>query len=68
MCEISATEFKTHFGKYIEIAKNEEIIVTHRGKPIFTIVPKKEDLRKRWESYFGLLPKEALNDNDIERE
>ena len=68
MCEITATEFKTHFGKYMEIAKNEEILVTHRGKPIFTIVPKKEDLLKRWDSYFGILPKEAKDDKNIERE
>lgn len=68
MCEITATEFKTHFGKYMEIAKKEEIIVTHRGRPIFTIVPRKTDLLKRWESYSGLLPKSALSDKDIDRE
>lgn len=68
MCEITATEFKTHFGKYMELGQNEEIIVTHRGKPIFTIVPKKEDLTKRWESYFGMLPNEAFDNKDINRE
>ena len=68
MCEITATELKTHFGKYMEIAQKEEIVVTLRGKPIFTIVPKREDLLKRWESYFGLLPSKAINDTDIDRE
>ena len=68
MCEITATELKTHFGKYMDIAQKEEILVTHRGKPIFTIVPKREDLKRRWESYFGCLPKEAVDDNEIDRE
>ena len=67
MCEITATELKRKFGKYMKIAQKEEIVVTHRGKPIFTIVPQKTDLVKRWESYFGILPLEAATD-DIDRE
>lgn len=68
MCEITATEFKKHFGKYMELGQKEEIIVTHRGSQIFTIVPKKVELKKRWESLFGTLPPEAVNDDDISRE
>ena len=68
MCEITATEFKKHFGKYMALGQEEEIIVTHRGDQIFTIVPKKVDLKRRWESIFGILPIEALDDDDIDRE
>lgn len=68
MCEITATEFKKHLGKYMILGQQEEIVVTHRGKQIFTIIPKKVDLVKRWESYFGILPLEAATDNDIDRE
>lgn len=68
MCEITATELKTHLGKYMELGKKEQIIVTHRGKPIFTIVPRKEEIAKRWESLFGILPAEAVTDTDINRE
>ena len=68
MCIITATELKTNFGKYMDLGQKEEIVVTHRGKEIFTIVPKKADLAKRWESYFGILPAKALTDDDIDRE
>ena len=68
MCEITATELKRNFGKYVELGQKEEIVVTHRGKEIFTIVPKKIELLNRWESYFGILPAEAATDDDIDRE
>ena len=67
MCEITASEFKRNFGKYMELGQKEEIIVTHRGKEIFTIVPRKAKLMKRWESFFGILPADALSD-DFDRE
>ena len=68
MCTITATEFKRNFGKYVLLGQNEEIQVTHRGKIIFSIVPQKQKLLNQWETIFGVLPKEALNDEDIDRE
>lgn len=68
MLKITITEFKRNINKYIELGQKEEIVVTHRGNQIFTIVPKKTDLAKRWESYFGILPETAIDDNDISRE
>ena len=58
--------FRRNFTKIR--SQKEEIIVTHRGSQIFTIVPKKVELKKRWESLFGTLPPEAVNDDDISRE
>ena len=40
MCEITATELKRNFGKYMLLGHEEEIAVTHRGKDIFTIINK----------------------------
>ncbi|MCQ3034688.1 MAG: type II toxin-antitoxin system Phd/YefM family antitoxin [Bacilli bacterium] len=68
MCTITATEFKQHFGKYLELGKREQIKVTHRGKVVFTIVPEKQELISKWDQLFGSLPKEAINDSNIERE
>ena len=68
MCTITATEFKRNFGKYVLLGQTERIEVTHRGKAIFTIIPEKEKLLAEWESLFGSLPKEALTDDDIDRE
>lgn len=67
MRTITATEFKQHFGKYLELGQKEQIKVTHRGKIVFTIIPEKEELLNKWEHLFGSLPKDALKD-DIERE
>ncbi len=68
MCTITATELKENFGKYMKLGQKEEIEVTHRGEPIFVIVPKKEQLKKEWASLFGSLPREAYDDDDITRE
>lgn len=43
MCTITATEFKTNFGKYAKLAQKERIEVTSHGKVIFVIVPRAED-------------------------
>lgn len=68
MCVITATELKRNFGKYVIKGQSEKIQVTHRGKIIFTIVPEKEKIVSDWEAIFGILPKEALSDKNIDRE
>lgn len=56
MCTITATEFKTNFGKYLKIAKTEPITVTHRGEVVFETVPKKVAILRRMEEFIGTLP------------
>ncbi len=68
MRTITATELKENFGKYMKLGQKEQINVTHRGKSIFTIVPQKEKLKLEWENLFGALPREAYDDDTIERE
>ena len=68
MCIVTSTELKRNFGKYVIKGQTEKIQVTHRGRIIFTIVPEKEKLLGEWETLFGTLPKEALLDDDIDRE
>lgn len=43
MCTITATEFKTNFGKYLEIALKEDILITKNGHPLFTLSKIKTD-------------------------
>ena len=38
MCTITATEFKENFGKYLELGRKEDILVTKNGKPLVRIV------------------------------
>lgn len=56
MCTITATEFKTNFGKYAKLAQKERIEVTSHGNVIFVIVPKNEDRYNRAMSLVGSLP------------
>lgn len=35
---ITATEFKTNFGKYLDLVSNEDIFITKNGKTIAKIV------------------------------
>ena len=62
MCTITATEFKTNFGKYAKLGQEESIQVTSRGKVIFEITPAKEALIRRSEALIGILPKDTPNE------
>lgn len=35
---VTATEFKTHFGKYLEMIAKEEIFITRNGKTIAKVI------------------------------
>lgn len=35
---VTATEFKTNFGKYLELIAKEDIFITHNGKMIAKVV------------------------------
>lgn len=35
---VTATEFKTNFGKYLELIANEDIFITHNGKTVAKVV------------------------------
>ena len=68
MCTITATELKENLGKYMILGQTEEIEVTNRGKLVFYITPQRLKLMQEWESLFGSLPREAYDDDDIDRE
>ena len=68
MCTITATELKKNLGKYLELSQNEEIEITIRGKVVAYMVPQRVKLMAEWEKIFGSLPREAYEDDDIDRE
>lgn len=35
---ITATEFKTNFGRYLDMIENEEILITRNGKVVAKVV------------------------------
>lgn len=68
MIKITVEEFQNRIDELVQKGVTEKIQVTSNDKPIFTIVPEKETLLDDWDKIFGTLPKEILNDNDIDRE
>lgn len=68
MNRISLEEFKNNIDLIIEHGLDEETLICDGEKVLFTLVPPSKRLEKEWESYFGTLPKEAYDNNDIERE
>ena len=59
MCVITSTEFKNNYGKYALLAEKEEIQVTKRGVPVFTLVPAVKSDLQLLEGFFGTLPSDA---------
>ncbi len=39
---VSATEFKTRVGKYLELVDKEEIIITKNGREVAKLIPAKK--------------------------
>ena len=35
---VTATEFKTNFGKYLELIAKEDIFITHNGKTVAKVI------------------------------
>jgi len=56
---VTATEFKTHIGKYLRMANDEEIIITRNGKRIAKLTGNADDKTEIVKSLVGILPKNA---------
>lgn len=56
MCVITATELKQNLGKYIELSKEEDIIVKKNGK-IVTVLTSPSPRDKDISSFFSLMGK-----------
>ena len=53
MLQITATEFKSNFGKYLAMLSNETIIITKNKKPIAKITNAIDDKVSMVQSIFG---------------
>jgi prevent-host-death family protein len=52
---VSSTEFKVNLGKYLDIAANEDIIITRNGRKIAKLVKAEDDTLSEIRSLFGIL-------------
>ncbi len=56
MIQITATDFKANFGKYLALAEREDIEITKSGKTVYKLSLVKPDKVKDMESLFGSIP------------
>lgn len=65
MCTITATEFKTNFGKYLQLVLKEEIAITKNGKLVATLSrPKSDGFTEFLDSISGIIKEENFDLND----
>lgn len=57
---VTATEFKTNLGKYFDVVKDEEVIITKNGHKVAKLVPAKESIT---DSLVGILKDVELPEN-----
>ena len=63
MCTVTATQFKEQFGKMLELALTEEILVTKNGKPFVRILSAKGSAT--WEDFFNEY-EGSMNEKDVD--
>jgi prevent-host-death family protein len=53
---VSSTEVQNNFGKYVEMAAGQEIIITKNGSPIARLLGMKETVSFLSDRLVGLVP------------
>ncbi len=66
MTQISVSELKTNAGKYVTMAKDQDILITKNGKIVAKIVSAKPDKKAAWKHLTELFKDVQLTDADIE--
>ena len=66
---ITATEFKTNLGKYLEIAASQDIFITKNGKNIARLTSPAVNKLALLDDLVGIVPQEkAMDENTIREE
>lgn len=59
---ITATEFKTNLGRYLELVEQEDIVITRNGKRIAKLIDANQDKTEIVRSLRGILPPDTTLD------
>ena len=60
---VTATELKSNLGHYLELAQNEDILISKNGNTVAKLCNPFADRAQAMKSLFGILPKEATVDD-----
>lgn len=65
---ITATEFKTNLGKYLEIATKQDVFITKNGKNIARLTSPSVNKLEVLDELTGIIPQQAVTDEENIRE
>lgn len=71
---VTATEFKTNLGKYLEMAKRQDILITKNGKSVARLTSPTVDKLAVLDGLAGIVPagssmdEEAIRDERLARQ
>ena len=65
---VTATEFKTNLGKYLEMAKKQDIFITKNGKSIARLTSPTVNKLALLDNLVGVLPQDNAMDEVAIRE
>ncbi|MCD7847309.1 MAG: type II toxin-antitoxin system Phd/YefM family antitoxin [Oscillospiraceae bacterium] len=65
MKQISITDLKTNTGLYVNMAQEQDVIITRNGKAVAKLVTVKPDKKASWEHVRRLFSGMTLSDEDV---
>lgn len=65
---VTATEFKTNLGKYLEMAASQDIFITKNGKNIARLTSPAVNKLALLDDLVGIIPESQTMDEDTIRE
>ena len=65
---VTATEFKTNLGKYLEMARKQDIFITKNGKNIARLTSPTVNKLAVLDSLVGIVPADDVTDDESIRE
>jgi prevent-host-death family protein len=68
MTKVSVSELKANAGRYVEVAQEEDVLITKNGKLVAKLVTAKPDKVAAAKELFSLLPKDVEVDLGKARE
>ena len=60
---VNSTEVQNNFGKYLDMAEEQEIVITRNGQPIARLVGVNNAVRFLSDSLVGLIPTDVEEDS-----
>ena len=63
---VNSTEIQDNFGKYLDLATGQEIVITKNGAPVARLLGMKETVSFLSDRLVGIIPPD-INEADIKR-